>query len=164
MLKGKVAIVTGGSRGIGRSIALALAEEGCDIAICARGEEQLRKTEAEIREAGVRVYTAPTDVNDAAAIDSLACEGALLADEIANTASTPQFSRVHAGELRTKASNFEDALSERPTLPEIEREVRALADKAGRIAGLLGELEAHPSNSAVADRLRPALERQGGCA
>jgi hypothetical protein len=101
---------------------------------------------------------------DAEAIDSLACEGALLADEIANTASTPQFSRVHAGELRTKASNFADALSERPTLPEIEREVRTLADKAGRIAGLLGELETHPSDTARSVRLRTALEQQGGCA
>ena len=101
---------------------------------------------------------------DAEAIDSLACEGALLADEIANTASTPQFSRVHADDVRTKASNFADALSERPTVPGIEREVRALADKAGRIAGLLGELETHPTDTALAGRLKTALERHGGCA
>ena len=101
---------------------------------------------------------------DAEAIDSLACEGALLADEIANTASTPQFSRVHADDLRTKASSFADALSERPTVPGIERKVRALADKAGRIAALLGELQAHPADAGLAARLRTALERQGGCA
>jgi 3-oxoacyl-[acyl-carrier protein] reductase len=47
-LKGKIALVTGGSRGIGRAIALALAEEGCRIAICARDQESLERTAAEI--------------------------------------------------------------------------------------------------------------------
>lgn len=49
-LRDKVAVVTGGSRGIGRSMALGLADEGCHVAICARGEERLRETEAEVRE------------------------------------------------------------------------------------------------------------------
>ena len=49
-LTDKVAIVTGGSRGIGRSIALAFAAEGCRVAICARNEEPLRATEAELAE------------------------------------------------------------------------------------------------------------------
>jgi hypothetical protein len=100
---------------------------------------------------------------DSEAIDSLACEGALLANEVANTASTSQFSRVHAGELRTKASNFADALSERPTVPGIEREVRRLAAKAAAIAQLLGDLEAHPTDTTRARRLETALDRQGGC-
>src|SRR4029453_9306018 len=59
---------------------------------------------------------------DSEAIDSLACEGALLADEIAHTASLTPFSRVHAAELQTRASNFEDALSTRPpTRPPTRR-------------------------------------------
>lgn len=42
-LTGKVAVVTGGSKGIGKATALALAWEGARVAICARGEEALRQ-------------------------------------------------------------------------------------------------------------------------
>lgn len=48
-LKGKYALVTGGSHGIGKSIALALAGEGCHVAICARSEERLKETEKELK-------------------------------------------------------------------------------------------------------------------
>jgi 3-oxoacyl-[acyl-carrier protein] reductase len=73
-LKGKVAIVTGGSRGIGRSICLALADEGCDVALCARGEEKLRETEAELRARGVRALGVVADVTIAADVDRLVDE------------------------------------------------------------------------------------------
>ena len=55
-LAGKVAVVTGGSRGIGRATALTFAEEGADVAICARGNETLEKTLAEIRALGVNAF------------------------------------------------------------------------------------------------------------
>jgi 3-oxoacyl-[acyl-carrier protein] reductase len=73
-LRGKVAIVTGGSRGIGRSICRGLADEGCDVVLCARGEEQLRKTEAEITAAGVRALGVVADVTVAADVDRLVDE------------------------------------------------------------------------------------------
>ena len=48
-LQGKIAIVTGGSKGIGRATALALAGEGVDVAICARGVDDLEDAATEIR-------------------------------------------------------------------------------------------------------------------
>jgi hypothetical protein len=99
---------------------------------------------------------------DSDAIDSLACEGALLANDVGKGATTHNFVEVHAGELAQRASNFADALSERPTLPVIERDVRGEARKAGVIAGLLDQLKEEP-NRPVAESLRDRLEKQGGC-
>jgi 3-oxoacyl-[acyl-carrier protein] reductase len=73
-LKDRVAIVTGGSRGIGRSIALQFAKEGCHVAICARGEEKLRETEAELQDRGVKVVAAPVDVTDANALEAFVAQ------------------------------------------------------------------------------------------
>lgn len=51
-LKGKVAIVTGASRGIGRAVAVRLAAEGMNVAVAARTEDQLRSLAAEIEAMG----------------------------------------------------------------------------------------------------------------
>jgi hypothetical protein len=99
---------------------------------------------------------------DSDAIDSLACEGALLANDAGKGETTHNFVEVHAGELAQTASNFADALSERPTLPAIERDVRAAARKAGVIAGLLEQLKENGVRPAAAS-LREELEKQGGC-
>ncbi|MEA3274944.1 MAG: SDR family NAD(P)-dependent oxidoreductase, partial [Pseudomonadota bacterium] len=61
-LTGKVAMVTGASRGLGRYIALQLAEEGCDLAICARSAATLGDTAEEIRALGRRVEARALDV------------------------------------------------------------------------------------------------------
>ena len=61
-LKGKVALVTGASRGIGLGIARCLAAEGADLFICGRTEETLNAAAAQVAQAGVEVGSAVADV------------------------------------------------------------------------------------------------------
>ena len=69
-LKGKRAVIAGGSRGIGRSIALSLASAGASVSICARGADGLKAAAADIGKHDVQVHWAPCDLSDAAAIKS----------------------------------------------------------------------------------------------
>ena len=68
VMAGKRVIVMGGSRGIGRSIALAFAEAGASVSICARSPEPLEAARREIEACGVLAHCAPVDLVDAAAI------------------------------------------------------------------------------------------------
>jgi 3-oxoacyl-[acyl-carrier protein] reductase len=68
-LKGKGAVVTAASKGIGKAIALRLAGEGANVAICARGESELRATEASLRQTGVTTLARVCDVGQPDALD-----------------------------------------------------------------------------------------------
>ncbi|MGD1119309.1 MAG: SDR family NAD(P)-dependent oxidoreductase [Dehalococcoidales bacterium] len=70
-LNGKIALVTGSSRSIGKAIAIALAKEGASLVLAARGVENLNETAREIKALGREVEVVPTDVKSEAQIDNL---------------------------------------------------------------------------------------------
>ncbi len=75
----KVALVTGAGRGIGRATALALAENGADVALAARSEDQLEAVAEQIRKLGRRALVVPCN---AAKTENLAAFGQRAADEL----------------------------------------------------------------------------------
>jgi NAD(P)-dependent dehydrogenase (short-subunit alcohol dehydrogenase family) len=70
-LAGRVALVTGAGRGLGRACALALAAEGAAVHLVARSRDELDALAAEIRARGGVAYASPCDITDAAAVRAL---------------------------------------------------------------------------------------------
>ena len=70
-LEGKVAMITGASRGLGRSLAMAFAREGAALALCARGREALEQVAAEVAALGAPVLAVSADVRSTRDLDRL---------------------------------------------------------------------------------------------
>ncbi|MCC6231550.1 MAG: 3-oxoacyl-[acyl-carrier-protein] reductase [Verrucomicrobiales bacterium] len=72
LLEGKIAVVTGAGRGIGRAIALRYAAEGADVVCVSRTVENSEKTASDVRAAGRRAWARAVDVADGAAVNAAA--------------------------------------------------------------------------------------------
>ncbi|MCK0100040.1 SDR family oxidoreductase [Qipengyuania sp. S6317L1] len=75
-LKGLKAILVGANGGIGREVALALAGEGCDIALCGRSQDKVDKVVGELGSSGVKVHAKSLDVTEAEAVPAFVNEAA----------------------------------------------------------------------------------------
>jgi NAD(P)-dependent dehydrogenase (short-subunit alcohol dehydrogenase family) len=73
-LEGRVAVVTGAAKGIGRATALALANFGADVAVCDRDAVGMNETAADVRTAGQRCLASEVDVRDTGAVDAWIAE------------------------------------------------------------------------------------------
>jgi hypothetical protein len=102
--------------------------------------------------------------NDAASVDSMACEGALLAHDVAAGKTTAFFAREQAEELRIQSSNLAGALAKRKALASIEQRVRAKSREAARLSAILQRLHNHPSDRGIAASVEQRLKKLGGCA
>jgi len=72
MLKDKIAVITGGGRGLGRVIALACAREGADLVLASRSVEALQETRAEVESFGRKALVVPTDIRHEDSVRNLA--------------------------------------------------------------------------------------------
>jgi len=68
----KTVVITGGSRGLGLELARLLAQEGANIAICARDEDELGRAQSELRQYGVSVYAQACDITDKVQVEHFA--------------------------------------------------------------------------------------------
>jgi 3-oxoacyl-[acyl-carrier protein] reductase len=163
-LTGKVALVTGASRGIGRAIALALASEGADIALVARGEEGLRDAERDVAARGVRAAVLVADVTSAADVERMAAEAASRlgrVDILVNNAGG-SFPDDDEGWQRAFAANIEAAVrATRAVVPHMRAggggSIVHIASIWGREAGgglpynaMKAAMISHAKNSALA--------------
>jgi NAD(P)-dependent dehydrogenase (short-subunit alcohol dehydrogenase family) len=109
-LSGRVALVTGASRGLGFLLAREFAAQGCRVAICARDAEELGRAGAALEREGAEVLAVPCDVTDRAEVDALVAAaldrfGSL--DVLVTNAGV-----IQAGPLPTmRLEDFEDALA-----------------------------------------------------
>lgn len=88
---GSSALITGASRGLGRALALALAQRGVRLALVARGRDELEKVVAEVRALGGEAHAIVADIGDKQAVHPIAGEAAALLgpiDVLINNAST----------------------------------------------------------------------------
>ena len=144
-LRGKAAIVTGGSRGIGKAVARTLLSEGCAVTICARNGERLEGAVQDLTKVGPRVLGIPTDVTDERAVHALVDRALVVFDRIdilVNNAGTHLRGTVESTtiaileqQLRDKVFGFFAMIQELPIMKH---------QRDGRIVNIVGQAGRHP--------------------
>src|SRR5262249_3927434 len=145
-LRGKVALVTGGSRGIGKAIAKSLLSEGCSVAICGRDAERLKQATTDLAGDGGRVLGLVADTTDASAVARFingASEAFGRIDILVNNAGTHIRATVETTtpeilerQLRDKVFGFFAMIQ--AVLPIMKRQ------HDGRIVNIVGQAARHP--------------------
>ena len=145
-LRGKVAVVTGASRGIGKATAQSLLNEGCAVAVCGRNAERLDDAVRDLSKADGRVLGVAADTTDAAAVEkfvgaSLEAFGRI--DILVNNAGTHIRGTVETTtpdildkQLRDKVFGFFAMIQ--AVLPIMKRQ------RDGRIVNIVGQAARHP--------------------
>lgn len=108
--RNRVAVITGGSRGLGLVLARQLAKEGAALVLLARGEQQLRRAESELNSSGAVALGIPCDVRDALQVEAAierAVERFGRIDVVINNAGIIQVGPLEAMTLK----DFEDAMA-----------------------------------------------------
>jgi 3-oxoacyl-[acyl-carrier protein] reductase len=137
--KGKKVLVGGASRGIGRSIALAFAAGGADVAICARGPEGVRAAEAELRQHGTKILGTACDLGDEAQVvgfvnDAAKALGGI--DVLVNNASGLGMKDDESGwQASVNVDLFATARATRAAIPFLEQSQGSIINIAS-ISGL----------------------------
>jgi NAD(P)-dependent dehydrogenase (short-subunit alcohol dehydrogenase family) len=145
-LNGKVAIVTGASRGIGKAVAQSLQREGCALAICARDGGRLEAAATELRAGGAKIFAMSADVGDEDSVTRFT-QAALgefgRIDLLVNNAGTHirgtiEDTTVAALEHQVREKLFGFFLMIRAVLPAMKRQ------RDGRIVNIVGQAARHP--------------------
>lgn len=131
-LEGQVAVVTGAGKGIGRGIALCLAEAGADVALASRNEADLEAVASEIAALGRRSAVVPTDVTEPGA-------QAALADRAADRLGRPSIWVNNAGGLPGATPNYLTRTPESSWDAQLDLNLKAVWVGAMAAAAAMGE-------------------------
>lgn len=139
-LRGKVAIVSGGSRGMGRSIAIGLAEAGADVAIAARKPEPLEEAAEAVRATGRRAIAVPTNVRRSEDLENLVAEARRQlgrVDVLVNNAGTnPAFGPIQDTDERAWDATMNTNVKAMFLLSKLAREAMLEHGEGGSIINM----------------------------
>lgn len=142
-LEGKVAIVTGGAKGMGEAISLTLAREGADLVLAARDTAPLHEVAAKARETGRRAEVVGTDVTDESQVKAMV-DRALAAfggriDVLVNVAGVTGPIETPVWKLEDKDFDFVISVNVRGTFLPMKHVLPTMvAQKSGRIVNIAG--------------------------